>query len=110
MNAIKVIILSVIAAIILAVLAFSLELGGLSWAKYFGPKRAAIRREIFKETKSYNEAKMQDLLKYRMEYMNAEDDEKETLAFTIRHMFADYDESKLPEELADFLKEIKYGD
>lgn len=67
------------------------------------------RRETFEKTKSYNEGKEQDLLKYRLEYIQADESGKEAIAFTIRHMFADYDETKLSPELRDFLKEIKYG-
>ena len=93
------------------VLAFALELGGLQWKSYFAPKHAAVEREVFKETRSFNEAKLQELAKYRLEYLRTDDTvEKSALSSTIRLTFADYDESKLPEELRSFLKEIKYGE
>lgn len=97
--------------ILLIGLVFSLELGGLQWSMFFGPKREAVRREVFKQTRSYNEAKEQELLKYRLEYMRSDDKmEKEALASTIRLAFADYDEELLDSiELRNFLKEIKYG-
>ena len=77
--------------------------------KFFAPKREAVRREVFEETKSYNQGKVQDLVRYRLEYLQAESSEdKEAIASTIRMMFADYDENTLEPVLRDFLKEIKY--
>lgn len=96
--------------IILIILAFAMEFGGLKWKQYFAPKHEAVRREVFKETRSFNEAKMQELLKLRLEYIREKDTAtKEALAFTIRHKFADYDENKLPYELKVFLGKIKYS-
>lgn len=110
MSKIKIVGMSLLGLVLVIVLAFVLELGGLKWKRFFAPKHEAVRREVFKATRSYDEAKLQDLTKYRLEYMRAEtEEEKDALAFTIRHMFAEYDESKLPLELSEFLKKIKYG-
>jgi len=100
----------VMIAVILAG-AFGLEWAGIKWAGFFGPKREAVRREVFKQTRSYNEGKEQQLIKYRLEYLRASDEgEKEAIASTIRLAFADYDETLLDsEELRVFLKEMKYG-
>ncbi len=95
----------------LIAIVLGLDLLGLGWTKFIGPKRQDIRREIFEKTKSFNEAKEQDLIRYRLQYIQANDDEeREAIASTIRMMFADYDESKLRPELRDFLKKIKYGE
>ena len=105
----KTVILYVAGIIGIVALAFVLELGGLQWNKFFAPKHENVRREVFKSTRSFNEAKVQELVKYRLEYMRAEDDaEKGAIASTIRLGFADYDASKLPEELQAFFEEIKY--
>jgi hypothetical protein len=99
----------VLALIVMIALAFVLELGGLKWKSYFAPKHEAVRREVFKETRSFNEAKLQELTKYRLEYIRATDDiEKKALESTIRHQFADYDTQKLPYELEVFLKDVLY--
>ncbi len=90
-------------------LAFTLELGGLGWKKFFAPKHAAVERQVFKETRSFNEAKLQELVRYRLEYMRSDDPtEKGAIAATIRMSFADYDVSKLPYELQTFIEEVKY--
>ena len=96
---------------ILVIFIFIFVINGLDLftLKTFGVARENVRREIYEETKSFNESKKQELLKYRMEYLRAEIDEKGAIASTIRMSFADYDESKLEPELAEFLREIKYG-
>lgn len=92
------------------VVMFLLELGGLGWSRFFGPKWENVRRKTFEETKSYNEGKEQDLLRYRLEYLRADSlSDKESLASTIRHMFADYDASRLSPELRTFLTTIRSG-
>jgi hypothetical protein len=91
------------------ILVLALDYSSILWEGFIGPKRQDVRRKIFKETRSYNEAKLQELLKYRKEYLMSKDEvEKSVLASTIRHAFAEYDESKLPYDLKQFLKEIKY--
>ena len=96
--------------ILIVVVGLGLDLLGLHWLKFIGPMRQDVRREIFEETKTYNEAKEQDLLRYRLQYLRAESvEEKSAIASTIIMMFADYDENKFRPELRDFLKQIKYG-
>ena len=97
--------------LLLVVVMFGLEYGSLKWKGFFAPKHEAVRREVFKETRSYNEAKLQDLVKYRLEYIKTKDEEtKKAIASTIRMMYAEYDETKLPIELREFVKNIKYGE
>ena len=98
------------AVMFIILLFFIIDLSGLMWTSFIGPKRENIRREIFEETKSYNEGKEQDLIRYRLQYIQAEGKEKEAIGSAIRMMFADYDENKLSPELRDFLKKIKYGE
>lgn len=96
--------------VLLIVLAFALNLGGLEWSRFFGPRREAVRRDVFKQTRSYNEGKEQELIRYRRQYLLAKSDEdKAVLASTIRLTFADYDETLLDSmELRTFLEQIKY--
>ena len=101
------IILGLLVLVLLIGLAFVFELGGLEWKKFFAPKHAAVEREVFKETKSYNESKLQDLARYRLQYLKADGSDREALASTIRHMYADYDRNKLPAELASFLYKVR---
>jgi len=95
----------------LASLAFGTKWAGLKWRGYFAPKYAAVDREVFKQTRSFNEAAEQELLKLRLEYLREKDPiSKEAIAFTIRHKFADYNEKLLDSaELCSFLEQIKYA-
>lgn len=85
---------------------------GYRWFSFIEPKKENVRREIFLNTRSYNEGKKQDLIRMRMEYLQADESGKKVIANTIRHMFAEYneDEKDLPVELKSFLKNIKYGE
>jgi hypothetical protein len=91
-------------------LAFLAELGGLHWFRYFQPKWEDAKHESFKNTRPYNEGKLQELSRYRADYLRSKDPiERAAIASTIRHTFAEYDESRLPRELADFARTCKYG-
>lgn len=89
-------------------LMFGLTWLGIEWRGFFGPKRAAVEREIFRETRSYDEGMVQQLSRYRLQYVRAESQaEKDAIASTVRTMFAEYDPSKLPNsDLRNFLNEV----
>jgi len=90
-------------------LCFGLEWLGLEYQGFFAKKRENIRREVFEETKSYNEGKMQQLAKYRMEYIREKDpDAKRAIAGTVRTMFADYDPARIKNaDLRSFLRQMQ---
>jgi len=92
---------------LLIILGMGLEIAGIKWRGVTEPMREDVRRETFKGTRSFNEAKTQDLARYRLQYLTANDKDKEVLASTIRIMFADYDSTLLPIELASFLTQIR---
>lgn len=102
------IIFTAIGALVLFVaVGFGLTWSGIEWFRFFEPKREDARREVFEHTRSYVQAKVQELSKYRHEYKLAkDDDDKKAIASTIRHRFADFPREKLPPELQQFLKEI----
>lgn len=101
-----------IGIVILLIVAFlGFDYGYLHWFQFIEPQKEDARHKVFKATRSYNEGKIQDLIKMRLEYLQAKDDDsKSAIAFSIRHMFAEYDENQLPSELKYFLKKIKYGE
>ena len=79
----------------------------LGFYRHFAPKFQGVKREVFEETKSYNQGKVQELSKYRLEYLKADRDGKAAIESTIRHSFADYEIKRLPDELGEFLKDIR---
>ena len=94
----------------LIALGFAAELMGLHWFRYFQPKWENAKHEAFKNTRPYNEGKLQELTRYRADYMRSKDPvERAAIASTVRHAFAEYDEARLPPALADFARSCKYG-
>jgi hypothetical protein len=75
--------------------------------KYFAPRKEAIRREVFENTRSYNQGKIQELAKLKHELELADNDDKEIIKSTIRHKFADYNDVNMPTNLKIFLQEIR---
>jgi len=111
MKVIGIIVTAILSIAALIALAFVLELGGLKWDMYFGPKHAAVEREVFKQTRQFTEGKIQELTKHRLEYFRTKDDlDKRAIASTVRHAFADFDRSSLKNpELESFLKHMIDG-
>jgi len=66
-------------------------------------------RLIFKQSVTYNEGVLDDLAKYRLEMIKAEDDiEKNAIAEMVNSRFANYDESKIENsDLKEFLRDCR---
>lgn len=79
----------------------------LYFYKFFAPKFQNIKREVFKGTRSYNEGKIQQLAKLKIEYETASEDSKQVLKTTIGHMFADYQAEDMPYQLKVFLTKMR---
>lgn len=93
-------------------LLFGLTWLGIEWDGFFGPKRAAVEREIFRETRSYDEGMIQQLARYRLQHVRAKSsEEKKAIASTVRVMFAEYDPDKLERrDLRVFLQGVNNAD
>lgn len=94
--------------IVVILLIFGTGLFDLAYQRYFGVRKENVRREVFEESRSYNQAKVQELAKYKLEYERATNKvEKQALEGVIRHKFADYNDDRLPIELQMFLEKIR---
>jgi len=89
------------------VLMFGLQYLGVINYRFFEPKREQARREVFKQTQSYTDAKLQELSKYQYEYTKADADGKLAIKAVVRHSVAGYDETQLPLDLLYFVQECK---
>lgn len=101
------IVLGIIGFFALIVLVNEFEIAGV---KFWGVRKENARREVFEQTQSYVEGKRQDLIKYHHEWVNASDDDKVAIEFTIRQSFSQFNEDKYlvdQPELLSFLKTIK---
>lgn len=84
-----------------------LFLGMFELQRFIAVKQENIRREAFEATRSFNEGKIQELSRYRLQYIQSDSpEEKRAIASTVRHNFAAYDRSSLSPELKLFLEEI----
>lgn len=75
--------------------------------KVFAPKYEATRRQVFEQSKAYNQGMIQELQNMQFEYAQADQAHKDALASIIIHRAADYDESRLPSDLRDFINKLK---
>lgn len=91
--------------VILVLVEFVFELGGLQWKKFFAPKHANVERKVFEEQKSYVHGMTRDLAKYYEEYYAAESvADKQAIENLIKMNFADFDETNIRNEnLYNFL-------
>jgi hypothetical protein len=91
----------------LIVLVNEFEIAGV---KFWGVRKENARREVFEQTQSYVEGKRQDLIKYHHEWVNASDEDKIAIEFTIRQSFSQFSEDKYladQPDLYNFLKMVK---
>lgn len=89
------------------VLVNEFEIAGV---KFWGVRKENARREVFEQTQSYVEGKRQDLIKYHHEWVNASDEDKIAIEFTIRQSFSQFSEDKYladQPDLYNFLKMVK---
>ena len=75
--------------------------------KVFAPKYANVQREVFENTHSYNKGMVQELQNMQFEYEQASPEHKAALASIILHRVADYDETKLPPDMQNFVRKLR---
>lgn len=75
--------------------------------KFFGLKYENTRREIFEQSKAYNQGVIQELQNMQFEYIKVDEAHKNALASIILHRSADYDVDRLPADLRAFINELK---
>lgn len=89
---------------------------GIGWAvagndfllyKYFAPKQEAVRREVFEQSKAYNQGMIQELQDMMFQYAGAAPEQRAGLASIILHRSADYDMDKLPPDLSVFVQRLR---
>jgi len=93
-----------------ATLIFGVSMGSYQLYKYFSPKYAAVEREVFKESPSYNDGMIRDLENLMMEYRKADTQHKEALKAVILHRFSVFPEEKMPPHIYAFYQLLKRGE
>jgi len=75
--------------------------------KEFAPKYEQARRETFEQSKSYRQGMVQELETFRAQYITATPAQQDALASIILHRCADFDESAMPSDLREFVKQLR---
>ena len=103
-------------SVVMLVFAGLVVLVGLPWFvqgqefflyRYFAPKTEQVRREVFEQSKAYNQGMVQELQNMQFEYVKAEPEHKNALASIILHRVADYPQDKLPADLRTFIQGLR---
>ena len=78
--------------------------------KYFAPKQAAVQRQVFENTPSFNKGMIQELQNMQFDYIKEKDpDAKAALASIILHRASGYNlnDPDVPADLRSFIEELK---
>jgi hypothetical protein len=78
--------------------------------KVFAPKRAEVERQVFENTRSFNEGMVQELQAMRFEYAKEDDPEaKKAMASVILHRADGYDlnDPLVPQDLRNFIEQLR---
>ncbi|MDD5738495.1 MAG: hypothetical protein PHY72_01005 [Candidatus Pacebacteria bacterium] len=82
--------------VLVVVIVFILGGAGLAYKMIFAPRHAAVDRQVFEESQSYVQGKIQDLSKYHNEYQKTDDiAAKEAIKQLIIQQFAQFDSNKV---------------
>jgi hypothetical protein len=94
---------------LLGILALTWVFQGNSFFLYkvFAPQQEAVRREVFEQSKAYNQGMIQELQNMQFEYVKATPSQQAALSSLILHRVADYDENQLPSDLHSFIQQLR---
>jgi len=91
----KSILITLVSLALFFVILFGLQYVGIVNYKFFAPKYQNAQREVFENTQSFTEGKIQDLIKYYHEWLNSDKEGKSALKELVIEDFANYDINKL---------------
>ena len=104
------VIASIIGSLVLFVASiFGMQFLGFKMYDFFAPKYRAVDNHVFKESEQYNDGMLRDLENLQMEYMQANDTQKQALKSIVLHRFSVYDETRLPPNLRNFYNDLRTG-
>ena len=102
-----------IIGVIIGILAITWAIQGNDFFMYkvFGLRYEQTRRQIFEESKAYNQGMVQELQNMQFTYEQASPEHKQALGSIILHRAADYNVeanwNRMPVDLKQFLAQLK---
>jgi hypothetical protein len=98
---------SVLALLGLVAIVWVLSANDLALSRVFAPRREAVRRQVFEQSKAYREGAAQELRGMQMQYVQADSAHRAALRDVILHRAAGYDEATMPADLRAFLHSLQ---
>ena len=100
--------LGVIGALVgLGLLALAVQGEDFFLYQVFAPRREAVRRQTFEQSRAYREGMQQELQSMAFQYAQAAPEHRAALASVILHRVADYDVSLLDPQLQRFVSDLR---
>lgn len=99
--------IGILVFVALTVIGFAFQGTNFFMYKFWAPKYEGARREVFEQTKSYQQGMIQDLRKSQEEFVQADPEQQRALATVILHRVADFPEEDLPSDLRVFLADLR---
>ncbi len=96
---------------VLLAVAMALLIQGTDFFLYrtFAPRREAVRREVFEQSKAYRDGLMQELRAAQVDYARASTaQQRQAIGSVVLHDAAGFD-SDLPPDLDGFVREVRAG-
>ncbi len=100
---------AILATVVLAV--------GITWGvrecnyqqqKHYAPKEEQVRHDTFKQSQAYNDGVLEQLHKAQLDYAKAKtQEEKLAIGSYTLHIVSSYDETQLPDDLRQFLNQLR---
>ena len=81
----KMLVIALVSLLSAFVLAFVVNYFDLEMDNFFQPRKEAIHRKVFENTKSYNDRMIRDLENLKLEYTKGTNDQKAALKSVILH-------------------------
>lgn len=75
--------------------------------KLFAPQYEQVRREVFEQSKAYNQGMIQELQNMQFQWLQASPEHRAALTDIILHRAADFDQTKLSNELKQFISGLR---
>jgi hypothetical protein len=77
--------------------------------RYFAPRREAVRREVFEQSKAYRQGMINELRGYQVEYIKGDPAQKAAMATLILRQADQIPAEDLPADLAQFITTLRPG-
>jgi hypothetical protein len=95
------------ALIAMALVAFAIQGTDFFLYKTFAPRREAVRREVFEQSKAYRDGLMQELRSAQIDYAKATSpQQKHAIGALVLHDVAGF-QGDLPADLDDFVRAVR---